>query len=129
MENIQEIRNPFEQKLKDSGYKFFKDNWGNSLRGIQRRVTNSAGLKYFITGYHYNYSEMFPESNCPKGDTYSFNCQFIVDKSGKNQTINLEFSADFLPNEYRVVSTMEEMELFFKRAFVSFFADYYETNE
>jgi hypothetical protein len=39
------INNSFEQELVDSGYKWFTDNWKNSIRGFQKRITDKKGTK------------------------------------------------------------------------------------
>lgn len=126
--DITEIRNEFEQQLIDRGYKFFADNWKNSLRGIQKRFIDEKGVKYFITGYHYNMGEQFPHKNAPNADKYTFTAQFRVDENTKDKTIDVDFSADFLPNEYREVTGVEEMEDFFEQMFVNIKAEYYELN-
>ena len=43
MENINEIRNSFEQEMIDKGYKTFKSGFNNSLRGFQRRFDDDKG--------------------------------------------------------------------------------------
>jgi hypothetical protein len=134
------INNEFEQTLIDNGYKFFRDNWKNAIRGIQKRFDDERGTKYFITGYHYNWAKQFPErEDLAKEDTdrYTFHVQFRYDKYrgnneeteyGKDQTIDVSFSGDFLPNKYRPITSLKEMEDFFEKMFVDFKFDYYELN-
>ena len=119
--------NEFEKQLEEAGYKWFKDNWKNSLRGFQKRFRDDKGTKYFITGYHWNFGEKYPDME--NRDQYSFDVQFIVDNGGKSQTIDLRYGADFLPNDYRPVTTLKEVEEFYEKAFNDFGADYYELNE
>lgn len=124
------INNKFEQELIDNGYRFFSDNFGQSIRLVQKRITDERGTKYFITGKHYNFGKQFPQREDLKEepDRYSFSVQFNLDKSGKYQTVDISFSADFLPNEWRPVTTRKEMEKFFEKAFIKFKFDYYELN-
>ena len=119
--------NEFEKQLEAAGYKWFEDHWKNSLRGFQKRFRDDKGTKYFITGYHWNFGEKYPDME--NRDQYSFDVQFIVDNGGKSQTIDLRYGADFLPNDYRPVTTLKEVEEFYEKAFNDFGADYYELNE
>jgi len=119
--------NEFEKQLEVAGYKWFKDNWKNSLRGFQKRFRDDKGTKYFITGYHWNFGEKYPDME--NKDQYTFDVQFTVDRGGKSQTIDLNYGADHLPNEWRPVTTLEEVEQFYEKAFKDFGADYYELNE
>jgi hypothetical protein len=125
MDNINEIRNRFEQELVDNGYKFFKDSWKNSLRGIQKKFEDQHGVKYFLTVYHYNHKEQGIPTDSGL-DRYLFTSQFRLNKDGKDQTVDIDFSADFLPNPHRPISTLSDAENFFDRMFVLMKADYYE---
>lgn len=120
------IENDFEQKLIDKGYNFFKDSWKGSIKGIQKRFKDKLGTKYFITGYHYNFKKQFPEKNMSDLDKYTFDTQFRLDRAGKDQTIDISYAADFLENEYRPTTSIEEMEEFFEKMFITTKADYYE---
>lgn len=115
MEDIKQIRNSFEQELVDKGYKFFRDNWKNSLRGFQRFIYDDKGLKYVITGYHYNHKEQGLHVD-DTGDKYTFGTYFYIG-GAKEQHIEVKFNADFLPNKYRPESTLEEVEEFFEKIF------------
>ena len=123
--DINEIRNPFEGELIANGYRFFKDGWKNSLRGIQKRFRDDKGTRYFITGYHYNHHEQI-SPNLTNQDSYAFEAQFRIDKDGKDQTIDVSFSANFLPNKYRHITTLKEVEDYFEKMFLHLKADYYE---
>jgi hypothetical protein len=136
--DIKKINNEFEQTLIDNGYKFFKDNWHNALRGIQKRFEDEKGIKYYITGYHHNYSIQYSDHQTLSSDNldrYNFKVQFrydkreVDDKSGKDQTIDVSFSADFVPNPYRPLTSLKEVEDFFEKMFVDFKFDYYELKE
>ena len=120
--------NEFEKQLEAAGYKWFEDNWKNSLRGFQKRFTDERGIKYFITGYHWNFGLVYPD-RADDRDQYSFDVQFIVDRGGKSQTIDLKYSADFLPNQWRPVTTLKEVEEFYEKAWKDFGAEYYELNQ
>jgi hypothetical protein len=120
--------NKFEKQLEAAGYKWFEDHWKNSLRGFQKRFRDDKGTKYFITGYHWNFGVSYPD-RADNRDEYSFDVQFTIDKGGKSQTIDLKFGADFLPNDYRPVSTLEEVEQFYENAWLQMGAEYYELNE
>jgi len=119
--------NEFEKQLEEAGYKWFEDNWKNSLRGFQKRFRDDKGTKYFITGYHWNFGEKY--SDMENRDQYTFDVQFRINKDGKDQTIDLKYSADMLPNQWRPVTTLKEVEQFYEKAFNDFGADYYELNE
>lgn len=129
--------NDFERDLVNSGYKFFKDNWKNSIRGFQKKIVDEFGVKYFITGYHYNFGKTY--ENAEDRDSYSFDVQFSIDQYrgvdsngdsiyGKSKTIDLRFSADFLPNKYRPITTLKEVEEFYEKSWNDMLADYYEYN-
>lgn len=120
--------NEFEKQLEEAGYHWFKDHWKNSLRGFQKRFRDDLGTKYFITGYHWNFGLLYPD-RAEDRDEYSFDVQFTVDRGGKSQTIDLKYSADMLPNQWRAVTTLKEVEQFYEKAFNDFGADYYELNE
>jgi hypothetical protein len=120
--------NKFEKQLEAAGYKWFEDHWKNSLRGFQKRFRDDKGTKYFITGYHWNFGVTYPD-RAENRDEYTFDVQFTIDKGGKSQTIDLKFGADFLPNDYRPVSTLEEVEQFYENAWLQMGAEYYELNE
>jgi hypothetical protein len=119
--------NEFEKQLEAAGYKWFEDTWKNSLRGFQKRFRDERGTKYFITGYHWNFGITYPD-RAEDMDSYSFDVQFTVDSGGKSQTIDLRYSADVLPNKWRPVTTLEEVEQFYEKAWKDFGADYYELN-
>jgi hypothetical protein len=121
--------NEFEKQLEEAGYHWFKDHWKNSLRGFQKRFRDDKGTKYFITGYHWNFGVSYPD-RAEDRDQYSFDVQFTIGKGGKSQTINLDFSAEFLPNQWNnTITTLKEVEQFYEKAFNDFGADYYELNE
>ena len=120
--------NEFEKQLEAAGYKWFEDNWKNSLRGFQKRFRDERGTKYFITGYHWNFGLVYPD-RADDRDQYSFDVQFIIDKGGKSQTIDLTYSADMLPNKWRPVTTLKEVEEFYEKAWKDFGAEYYELKE
>ena len=120
--------NEFEKQLEAAGYKWFEDGWRKSMRGFQKRFRDERGTKYFITGYHWNFGKAYPD-RAEDRDEYSFDVQFIVDRGGKSQTIDLKYSADFLPNQWRPVTTLKEVEEFYEKAWKDFGAEYYELNE
>jgi hypothetical protein len=120
------IYNSFEQELIDNGYKIFQDNWKSSIRGFQKRIVDDKGTKYFITLYHYNFKKQHPEWDALEKDSYQFDVQFRIDKEGKDNCIDVRYSADVLPNEYRPVTTLKEIERFFEEFFITFNVDYYE---
>jgi hypothetical protein len=122
------FNNEFEKQLEAAGYKWFEDTWKNSLRGFQKRFRDDLGTKYFITGYHWNFGLVYPD-RADDRDQYSFDVQFTVDKGGKSQTIDLRYSADMLPNEWRPVTTLKEVEEFYEKAWKDFGAEYYELNQ
>jgi len=123
------INNEFEQSLIDAGYNFFQDNWKNSIRGFQKKFTDDAGIKYFITGYHYNHSKQLNRPDIRDFDSYCFDVQFTLNQytgTKQHQIINIEFSADFLSNEWRPITTLKEVENFYEKTCLDMKADYYE---
>jgi hypothetical protein len=121
--------NKFEKQLEAAGYKWFEDHWKKSLRGFQKRFTDDKGTKYFITGYHWNFGVTYPD-RAEDRDQYSFDVQFTLNKGGKSQTIDLRYSADFLPNQWNhPISTLKEVEEFYENAWLQMGAEYYELNE
>lgn len=122
------VNNDFEKSLVDNGYRFFEDNWKNSIRGFQKKITDEYGTKYFITGYHYNHRKQLSRPDLEDKDSYCFDVQFRLEKQGKDACIDLRFSADFLPNEWRPVTTLQDVEIFYENAWNDMMADYYEFN-
>jgi len=120
------VNNDFEKSLVDNGYKFFKDNWKNSIRGFQKKIIDDYGTKYFITGYHYNHKKQLQRVDLEDRDSYSFDVQFRLEKQGKDACVDLRFSADFLPNEWRPITTLQDVEDFYENAWNDMMADYYE---
>jgi len=127
MENLNEIRNSFEQELFDNGYKTFKASFKSALRGFQKRVRDKKGTKYFITIWHYNHSEQFGRDDIPKGDTYMAENQFKFDKDNKDNTCNVEYWGDVLPNEWRETTTLKDIEDFFESFWKKMKPEYYES--
>ena len=123
-----EIRNNFEQELINNGYKFFKDTWKGSIKGIQKKFTDENGTKYFITGYLYNLKEQHPDRDLPDGDKYTFTVQFGYDENGKDITVDINYSADFVDNPWRRLTTLKEVEEYFENIFIKTGAEYYEKN-
>lgn len=129
------FNNEFEIQLKKEGYKWFKDNWKKSIRGFQKKFSDQKGTKYFITGYHYNHSKQLNRPDLKLEDSYMFDVQFILDDvrfeekeriNGKSQCIDIQFSADFLPNEYRPITSLYEVEQFYEKIWNNLGQPYYE---
>lgn len=118
-----EIRNSFEQEMVDSGYKIFKPNHKNAIRGFQKRFDDAHGKKYFITIWHYNHREQLGNDVIPEGDSYTSDTQF---RFNDNQTCNIEFWGDIFPNEWREVTTLKDIEDFFEKCWIMLKPDYYE---
>ena len=120
--------NDFELQLKEANYRWFKDNWKNSLRGFQKEFTDELGTKYFITGYHYNHGKQLGRSELEDRDSYMFDVQFTLDKD-KGKIIGITFSADFLVNPYRDITTLKEVEDFYEETWNNMKAEYYELKD
>ena len=135
------VNNAFERIIVDKGYKWFHDTWKKSLRGFQKKITDWHGIKYFITGYHYNMKIQIPNNkNIPEGDSYTLTAQFRKD----NVTVDIVYSDDFVkkldttvtdPFENKLnnelpaeVGDIENAELFFEKMWNNFNFDYYEKN-
>ena len=127
MEDITQINNAFEQELIDNGYKPFKSNLNSSIRGFQKRFDNEIGKKYFITIWHYNHAKQLNRPDLLKQDSYTSDVQFRFDKDGKDSTCNIEYWGDMLPNDYRPVTTLKDIESFFEDFFNKFKPEYYES--
>lgn len=122
------IRNNFEQEMTDNGYKIFESSYRSALRGFQKKFTDKKGVKYFITIWHYNHSEQFPERlGVPKKDSYEADTQFSFDEDGKDNTCNISYWGDVLPNEWRAVTTLKDIEDFFETFWKKMKPDYYES--
>lgn len=136
------VNNAFERIIIDKGYKWFDDHWKNSIRGFQKRITDHVGIKYFITGYHYNLQKQLPQhNNVPAGDSYTFTAQFTKD----NVTVDIVYSDKFLQKLNMDVTDVFELKLnselpaevgdidraerFFEKMWTDFEFDYYEKNE
>lgn len=120
--------NKFEEELIGNGYNFFKDTFKNSIKGIQKRFTDENGTKYFITGYHYNFSKDFPERDFDDYDRYAFTVQFSYEGESKSKTVDISYSADFVENKWRPLTTLKEVEDYFENIWVITKAEYYERN-
>lgn len=127
MEDINEIRNSFEQEMIDKGYKTFKSGFNNSLRGFQKLFDDDKGKRYFITIWHYNHAEQLDRDDVPKKDSYTADSQFRFGKEDKDATCNVEFWGDVLPNEYRPLTTLKDIEDFFEKFWYLMKPDYYES--
>jgi hypothetical protein len=127
MIDINEIRNSFEQEMIDKGYKVFKSGFNNSLRGFQKRFDDDKGKRYFITIWHYNYAEQLNRDDVSKRDSYTADSQFNFDGEGKDATCNVEFWGNVLPNEYRPLTTLKDIEDFFEKFWYLMKPDYYES--
>ena len=121
------IRNNFEQEMINSGYTIFKSSFNSSIRGFQKKFTDKKGVKYFITVWHYNHSEQLGRDDIPKGDSYTADTQFTFDEEGKENTCNIEYWGDVLPNEWRAVTTLKDIEDFFETFWKKMKPDYYES--
>lgn len=118
------VNNDFEKSLVDNGYKFFKDSWKNSIRGFQKKFTDEYGTKYFITGYHYNHGKQLSRPHLEDKDSYSFDVQFRINEKTKDACIDLRFAADFLPNEWRPITTLQDVENFYENSWNDMNADF-----
>lgn len=101
-----QIRNKFEQSLIDNNYKVFTHNSKNAIRGFQKRIVDEAGVKYFITVYHYNHAEQLDRDDIPKGDSYTSESQFsfyegVSDLSYWGENITVEIMENFFDNFWR----------------------------
>lgn len=124
MNDINEIRNSFEQEMVDKGYKIFKSGWNNSLRGFQKRFDDEYGKKYFITIWHYNHGEQSGREDIKPRDTYTADTQFTFNKF--DTTCNIEYWGEVLPNEYRKNISLSHIESFFEDFWNKMKPDYYE---
>jgi hypothetical protein len=118
------FNNNFERQLEASGYRWFRDNWKNCIRGFQKKFTDEKGVKYFITGYHYNHYKQ-GLNQAPDRDTYTFDIQFRL-KGDKEPWVDLQYHADFLDNEYRPTSTLKDAEEFYEKMWQQMGGKYYE---
>lgn len=123
-----EIRNSFEQELVGNGYTIFNSIYKNSIKGFQKRIKDEKGTKYFINIWHYNHAEQLERDDIKKEDVYTANSQFRFNKEGKDSTCDIQFTGDFLPNEYREITTLKDIEDFFETFFRKMKPDYYERN-
>lgn len=123
------IRNSFEQNLIDNGYKIFKNNFNNSIRGFQKKYTDEKGVKYFLNCYHYNYGEQIPNSSALKIDSYCWGAQFNLQNGKCNNTVDLHFSGKFIEDDYDTeISSLPLVEAFYETFFRNFNCEYYESN-
>lgn len=113
---IMEIRNEFEQSMIDQGYKVFKHNHKNAIRGFQKDIIDDKGIRYYITVYHYNHKEQLQLESVPSGDTYTANAQFNLDKA----TTNIEYWGE---------NDLNKIEDFFYKCWVALMPDYYELKQ
>jgi hypothetical protein len=120
----QSFHNDFERQLEAAGYRWFRDNWKNAIRGFQKKFTDDKGIKYFITGYHYN-SYKQGLTHYPDIDTYTFDVQFNIENE-KEPWVDIQYNAYFLDNEYRPTSTLKDAEEFFEKMWLSLGCHYYE---
>ena len=117
--------NEFEKELEKAGYVWFQDNWKNSLRGFQKRITDQKGTKYFITGYHWNFGLEYPD-RAEDIDQYSFDVQFIIKKDNTESIIDVRYGGDFLDNPYRDKISLQDVEDFYEKIWSTIGAEYSE---
>lgn len=119
------FNNDFEKQLEVAGYRWFRDMWKNSIRGFQKKFTDESGVKYFITGYHYNHYKQGLYTQSDK-DSYMFDVQISLNDA-KGTTLDFQYNADFLPNPYdREVTTLKDVEDYFENLWVFLGKPYYE---
>lgn len=128
MENINEIRNSFEQNMIDSGYKVFKSSFKSALRGFQKKFIDDHGIKYFITIWHYNHFEQLERPDVPNRNTYTADTQFRFTKGTVESTCNIEYWGFIEPIKDSKIGllTLKDIEIFFENAFNKLKPEYYE---
>ena len=124
---MKEIRNSFEQEMIDNGYSIFTSHFKEAIRGFQKRFDDEKGKKYFITIWHYNHAEQLGREDVPSKDSYTADSQFSFDKDSKDITCNIEYWGEVLPNEYREITTLKDIEDFFENFWIKMKPDYYES--
>jgi len=105
----------FIKELLDNGYQKFRDNLKNSEALYQKRVSDDEGIKYFLNVYHWNIKKLDP--NTPIPHSFHFEVQFYKDQEAKENTVNVSFHGEFIDNEYRPTTTLQDAELFFEGMF------------
>ena len=121
MKQDNEFQNDFERDLLKRGYKIYKANSFDSYQKLfQKRFDDDKGIKYFITIEKYDFGYVKNSLH------YNVTAQFHFEKERKCKCVNLQYSADFLPNEYREVTSIEEFEQFFEDFFKIMKPEYYE---
>lgn len=122
MTELNSINNQFEQDMIDAGYKTFTSSFKQyAERGFQKCIRDDKGKRYYITIWHYKDTYTGSEK-----DSYTADCQFRFDKEGKDSVCDVAFSGDALPNEYRPVTTLQDIEDFFEKFWYLMKPDYYE---
>jgi hypothetical protein len=111
-----------EELLKKAGYKEFHSNWKNSdcyIKSFQKRFDDELGKKYFITLDMYDYSKRVLE--------YTFDCdsQMYIERDKKDGEYKNEitFNVNYFVDCY---STIEEMEQFFEKIWLTMSCRHYE---
>jgi maltodextrin utilization protein YvdJ len=117
-------RDDFEKSLLDAGYRKFKDQLYNAQYGLQKRIVDENGTRFFINCYRYNPAESY---NLEETHDYTFKVQFTKFEETKDQTIDMSFSATWFKNQYnRELTSLEDVEDFFNAMWSNNNFDYYE---
>ena len=117
--------NEIEIELLERGYSVWnKDLLYNSLLMFQKKIENEKGIKFYLNFRKFNLFKQYGITEQDK-DSYEAYAQFIIDKDGKHQVINVQFDSELSGNKESKTS-IEEIELFFNNMFNFIKADYYE---
>ena len=120
------INNPFEQGLIDKGYNIYNYHDPKWSRLFQRCIKDDIGKKYYINvleieGHHWwgDYNNRYqPEIQVD-----------ITHDNSRVETITIKYHSDLFPNQWRVISTLDDIENFFEKIFTNLNADYSEKYE
>lgn len=107
------------QEMLDAGYKEFSPNplfGGHASKAYQKKYLNNTGIKYFITCYEYNWTDI--DHYRPYHKSWSFHGQFELTDG---RTFNFEtVSWFFYKTEWgHKVSTLKDVEDFFEKMWVT----------
>lgn len=125
--DLEKINNSFEQTMIDSEYKIWEDNFDSAIRIFQKKFVDMYGIRYYLTCKHYNlYKQGVTHDITNDDDKYDFSVQYRLNEKSKDQIVDIRFSGDVLPNKYRDITTLEEIETFFENMFLYLKAEHYE---
>lgn len=127
MIDLEKINNDFEQGMINRGYRIWRNNNDSAIRLFQKPFSDIYGIRYYLTCKHYNYYKQNVTVNIEHDyDRYSFSAQFEINDNTTENTIDISYYGDMIPNKHRDITSLDDIEIFFENMFLYLNAKHYE---